>query len=121
MDKEKLAVIKSQAGMRFIAQQTIYNSGDFKRLKDFINDSYSETALSVNPTDRRLLDLKTAFKLNGRLKIKQVVGTNEHQVVLVLEAEKSDGFFYTEMQVDEEYPHKITHFLFQKMQEVSEE
>jgi len=121
MDKAQQAVIKSQAGMRFIAQQTIYNKGDFQRLRQFIEDSYAENILAVDPVDRRVLDLKTSYKLNGRLKVKQVIGTSEHQVVLVLEAEKNDDYLYAEMQVEDEYPHKITHFLFRKMLEAKKE
>ena len=119
MEQDKLALRKSQAGMRFIAQMTIYNSENTERLRQFIADSYHDTLLEQADTETRLQDLQQTLEQVGKLKVKQVMAVNEHQAIVIMEAQKSDGLFYCEMQVEEDYPHKITRYMFQQMREVS--
>lgn len=116
-EQEKQAIIKSQAGMRFIAQTTIYNSGDFERMGRFISENYTQGALVTDPPERRLLDIKTAYKLNGRIRVKQLLAVSEYQVALVAETEKNSDFFYAEVQVEEDYPHLIQRYLFTRLKE----
>ncbi|MDQ7027827.1 MAG: hypothetical protein Q9P44_19975 [Anaerolineae bacterium] len=118
---DKLALRKSQAGMRFIAQMHIYNGGDFGRLDSFIRDSYHDDMLEAQSAIERNQILMAMHEAIGRVKVKQVVGTHEHQAIVVMEAEKTDKFYYVEMKVEEDYPHKITYFSLQKMQESENE
>lgn len=117
MATDKLALRKSQAGMRFIAQMHIYNGGDFGRLDMFIRDSYHDDMLEAQSAVERNQILMAMHEKIGRVKVKQVVGTHEHQAIIVIEAEKTDKFYYVEMKVEEDYPHKITYFSLQPMQE----
>jgi hypothetical protein len=120
MEQDKIALRASNAGMRLIAQTTIYNSGDAERLTQFVTDSYHDNALEENSAAKRLEEFQTLFSQIGRMKVKQVVGTNKHHAVVILEAEKDDGFYYTEIEVEEDYPHKILRYQFVKMREVEE-
>lgn len=116
---DKLALRKSQAGMRFIAQMHIYNGGDFGRLDTFLRDSYHADMLEAQNVPERIMILMAMHEKIGRLKVKQVAGTHEHQAVIIMEAEKTDKFYYVEMKVEEDYPHKITYFGLRPMQETT--
>jgi hypothetical protein len=118
---DKLALRKSQAGMRFIAQMHIYNSGDFGRLDTFIRESYHADMLDYQSVIERNTILMGVYEKIGRMKVKQVVGTHEHQAIIIMEAEKNDNFYYVEIKVEEDYPHKITYFSLQTMQSVESE
>lgn len=115
---DKLALRASQAGMRLIAQTHIYNGMNWERLAQFISDSYHPDTLEEQPVESRVAVFKTSSERAGRLRIKQVLATNEHHVILVLEAEKMDGLFYQEMKVEEEYPHRITAYMHQPLQAI---
>jgi hypothetical protein len=113
---DKLALRKSQAGMRFIAQMHIYNGGDWGRLDAFVRDSYHNDMLAAQSAVERIHILMNVYDKLGRVKVKQVVGTSEHQALVVIEAEKTDSFYLVEMKVEEDYPHKVTYFSLQPMQ-----
>jgi hypothetical protein len=120
MQQDKLALRRSQAGMRFIAQMTIYNSENTERLRQFIADSYHDTLLQEADTETRLHDLQQTLQQVGKLRVKQVMATNEHQAIVVMQAQQAEGLFYCEVQVETDYPHKITRYLFQQMNEMNE-
>jgi hypothetical protein len=42
--ENKIILAHSQAGLRFIAQMTVYNRGEFERLRQFILTNYGRTA-----------------------------------------------------------------------------
>ena len=115
---DKVALRASQAGMRFIAQTHIYNSGNWERLEEFIRSSYQNEQLEEQPVESRLQVFKTTYEKIGRMKVKQVVAANEHHVIVITETEKMDGFFYIEVQVEEDYPHKITFYMHRPLQPV---
>lgn len=118
MEQDKLALRKSQAGMRFIAQMTIYNSENTERLRQFITDSYHEAQLQAIDADTRLQNLLTTLAEIGKLRVKQVMAASEYQVIVIMEAQHSDGLFYCEVQVEDDYPHTITRYMFQQMKEI---
>src|SRR5687768_6807749 len=89
---DKLVLRKSQAGMRFIAQMHIYNGGDWGRLDAFIRDSYHNDMLEAQNAVERIQILMNVYDKLGRVKVKQVVGTSEHQALVVIETEKTDSF-----------------------------
>ena len=115
--RDKIALRASQAGMRFIAQTHIYNSTNWERLQTFIADSYHAEKLEEQPAENRLDIFKTTFDKVGRMKVKQVVATHEHRVVVVVEVELGDmPYFLVDMVCEEEYPHKITAYSHQPLQ-----
>ncbi|MCB9458559.1 MAG: hypothetical protein H6670_02835 [Anaerolineaceae bacterium] len=114
-----LALRQSQAGMRFIAQMHIYNTGNMERLLTFIIDSYHDNLLAQTHAEERLGAFLAQVDLIGKVKVKQVLAANEYHVAVVMEAEKVAGFFYVEAKVEEDYPHKISHYMFQPMQPVN--
>ena len=104
---DRTALQQSQAGMRFIAQMTIYNSGDFRRLRTFIREGYHESALESESLAERLAVFRQMYAAIGRLRIRQVIATDKHHIVVMLEAEKSDVLFLNDLQVHPDYPHQI--------------
>jgi beta-phosphoglucomutase-like phosphatase (HAD superfamily) len=108
---DKVALSGSQAGMRFIAQMKLYNDQNLERLQAFINDSYADTLLQERPTQDRVADCVEMLAQLGRQKVHQVLASGKHQVSVVMTTEKVGGFFYIEVQVEEDYPHKISKFL----------
>lgn len=114
---DKLALRASQAGMRFIAQTHIYNSLNWARLEQFIGDSYHANLLDDQPAMGRLAMFRATHEKIGRLKVKQVVGTHEHRVVVVAETEHGDyPYFLVDLVVEEDYPHKIIAYSHQPLQ-----
>jgi len=119
LSPDKLALRKSQAGMRFIAQMHLYNQENPERLRQFIADSYHDDLLAVQSVEQRLDELQSQINAWGKLRVKQVLAANEHHVIVIMEAQNTPGFYYTEFKVEPDYPHKITFYLFQPMQEVT--
>lgn len=113
--KDKIALRASQAGMRFIAQMTIYNSRDWERMREFIEQSYHEELLDAQPAINRVQVFKSTHQRLGRLRVKQVVAASAHQAVVVMEAEAADDYFMMQMQVEDEYPHRINAYLHQPL------
>ncbi|GAB5493027.1 MAG: hypothetical protein Phog2KO_32420 [Phototrophicaceae bacterium] len=114
---DKIALRASQAGMRFIAQTHIYNSGNWERMTQFIKDSYSEAMLENQAAEGRLQMFKTTQEKIGRLKVKQVVGTHEERVVVVVETETGEyPYFLVDLVVEEDYPHKIIAYTHQPLE-----
>jgi hypothetical protein len=107
---DRLALRISQAGMRFIAQMTIFNSGNFERLRTFIAESYHPDLLEQKPATARLGDFRNDFAMMGKVRVRQVVGTGKHHVIVLLEAEHDEGFFLSELKVEGDYPHRIVEY-----------
>lgn len=112
---DKTALKLSNAGMRLIAQTTILNSGDSRRLRDFIANNYTPKALEDLAVDERVESYQTAFTQTGKLRIFQVLATDKHRVVVIMEAQADDAMYYTEIAVEEDFPHKITAYIQRPM------
>ena len=104
---ERLALQQSQAGMRLIAQMTIYNSGDFRRLRTYLRESYHEKALEAESLAERIAVFRQMYAALGKVRIRQLLATDPHHVVVLVEAEKADGLFMYDLEVEAEHPHKI--------------
>ncbi len=105
--QDKLALRASHAGMRLIAQMTIYNSADFGRLRIFIEESYHPDLLAEHSVDERLVELRDQYEWLGKVRIQQVIGTDEHRAIVLLAAQNVDGYFFNVMEVEEDYPHRV--------------
>jgi hypothetical protein len=116
MGQVKQQIIQSQAGLRFIAQMTFYNNGDFERLKSYIEQNYADLALMANPVERRLLDFKACRKLNGRLRVQAVIAAEKYHIALTMAAEKNDNTFRMELKVGEDYPHPVLYYDFRPIE-----
>jgi hypothetical protein len=108
LNKELLK--QSSAGIRMIAQMTIYNSGDFRRLRAFVAENYHETLLAEQPVAVWLAMLRTWRNTLGRLRVRQVIGTDTHQAIVLMESEKGQSLILHTLRVDTEYPHKVVEF-----------
>lgn len=105
---DKIALRISQAGMRFIAQMTIYNSGAFDRLLTFIDESYHPDLLAQESAQERLRHFQAQYTEWGKLRVRQVIGTGKHHVVVLLDAQNSDEYLVGELHVEGDYPHRVT-------------
>lgn len=106
-------LIPSNAGMRLIAQLTIYNKGDFARLRDYISDNYAPEALEFASAKARLVEFKAIFRVSGKLRVDRVVAIDKHQALVVVEGERGD-FYMVQLTVSEDYPHKVLVCTFNK-------
>lgn len=114
---DQQALVRSQAGMRFIAQTTLYNAGQWERLAGYIADHYTATALIEQPAEARLAAFQALHAQIGRLHVLQVLATDPHQVVVVVEeegapgmsgsAEAAPGTSLIDLVVEADYPHRI--------------
>jgi hypothetical protein len=117
----KQHLITSHAGIRLIAQLTIFNKGDFDRLKAYLQDNYAEEAFSDIGVKTRMAELKAIYRMNGKMRVEQVVAAGEYEVIVALVAERGEAVYLTQMAVQEDYPHKVTFFSQGKMDKVEEE
>ena len=110
MNDLKQKIGASKAGRRFIAQMRYYNDGDFRKLRGFMHSGYYDLVLMENPVERRLLDLKATRRLHGRLKVAEVETAEDYSVRLILTGEKCGTGLRAQLNVNESYPHQITHY-----------
>lgn len=110
------ALKTSNAGMRLIAQQTLLNRGDPDRLRTFIGESYTAAALEHESVEDRLQSLQAAQAQTGRLKVMQVLATDKHHVVVLMQAQSDGSMVLNEMKVEEDYPHRIIEFRHSSME-----
>jgi hypothetical protein len=108
---DKTALKWSNAGMRLIAQTTVLNSGDTARLRDFIANNYAPKALEDQTVDERVESVQATFAQTGKLKIFQVLATDKHRVIVIMQAQADDAMYYTEIAVEEDFPHKVTAYI----------
>ena len=106
----------SKAGRRFIAQMRYFNAGDFRKLRGFIRSGYYDLLLLQDPLERRLLDLKAARRLHGRLKVASVELADDYAIRLIVTTEKVGARLRVELHVTESYPHQITHYSLQPLE-----
>ncbi|MBL8152980.1 MAG: hypothetical protein JNM70_02250 [Anaerolineae bacterium] len=115
MTDPRQQLIPSNAGMRLIAQTTLYNKGDFARLRTFLTESYHESALAEMSLAVRLAEMKALRRLHGKLRVEQLMAVDKHQAVVVLAAERG-AVFLTQIAVEEDYPHRILGFHMQALE-----
>jgi hypothetical protein len=117
MHSDKLALQTSQAGMRLMAQLHFYNQHAQERLAQFIAESYHDSLIAQQDVESRLAEFNHQYETLGRLKIKQVLATSKHHVIVALAAEHEESYFYSELKVEDDYPHKVTFVMFSPLQE----
>ena len=106
----KTALALSSAGKRFIAQMTLYNSGNFDRLATFIAESYTPEQLAEQPAADRLAAMQQAQDEAGRLRIFHHISVDDYRVVLLLQ-NQTGNLYYNRLKVSEDYPHLITQYI----------
>lgn len=106
-------LVPSNAGMRLIAQLTIFNKGDFTRLRDYITENYDSAALEFASAKARLVEFKALYRMSGKMRIDRVIAADKHQALVVVEGARGD-FYMVQMVVSEDYPHKIMVCTFNK-------
>jgi hypothetical protein len=116
---DKIALQASSAGMRLIAQTTLYNAGNDERLQSFIADSYAPDLLEQQTAEAKTAAFAHMREVVGRIKIVQVLGAEKHHVAVIMAGEKYPEGFVVEMRVGEDYPHKIQYYM-QKPVETTE-
>ncbi len=121
MSDAKQHLITSHAGIRLIAQLTIFNKGDFDRLRAYLQDNYAEEAFADIGVKTRMAELKAIYRMNGKMRIEQVIAAGEYEAIVALVAERGDAVYLTQMAVQEDYPHKVTFFNQGKMDKVEDE
>ena len=104
-DKDVLA--RSHAGIRLIVLATLYNQGDFTRIRAYLREHFLPLALEQEPVALRIANLREQFRAQGKVRVKQVVAYDKHHVVVLL-ATQNGGTILEDLTVQEEYPHKIS-------------
>ncbi len=104
---DKTALVTSNAGMRLIALQTLYNRGDFDRLQAYFTEYGTPAVLEVQSAEDRVAGLQTLHSEIGKLRVSQVLAVDKHHVVVLMAAQHVAGYFMHELTVEEDYPHKI--------------
>ena len=111
--KQKIGA--SKAGRRFMAQMRYFNEGDFRRLRGFMRSGYYDLVLMENPVERRLLDLKATRRLHGRLQVADVETAEDYIIRLIMTGEKGGARLRLQMNVNESYPHQVTHYSLERI------
>jgi len=111
------ALVTSNAGMRLMAQQMLYNRGDFARLRSFISESYTPEALEDQAVEDRLAIFESMLDTIGKLRVQQVIASSKHQAVVLMAAQGDGAFYMHQISVGEDYPHKISAYSVQPLGE----
>jgi hypothetical protein len=101
----------SQAGMRFIAQMTFFNQGDFDRLRTFITYGYDPALLDDQSVDDRLHQLQSIYKTLGKMRVSEIISADKYRVAMLLEAQHASDLYYTRIKVGEDYPHHVIQYI----------
>lgn len=106
---DQQALVSSQAGMRLIAQTTLYNARKWDRLAAFIAENYAPAALQEQSAEARLTEFRDLYARLGRLHVLQVLATDPHHVVVVMEEEHEaeTGASLHDLTCEAEYPHRV--------------
>jgi len=104
---DKAMLIQSHAGVRLIALSTIYNKGDFERLGAYISEHFNEAALAIEAAESRLEDLRGQFEQAGKVRVRQLLAYDKYHVV-VMHDTQTGVMVLEDVQVEEDYPHKIS-------------
>jgi hypothetical protein len=115
-DLNKEVLKGTAAGMRLIAQTTIYNSGDLSRLRSFVLDNYHADVLTEQPAGVWMSMFRLWRADLGRLRVRQVLATDKYHVVVLMESERGTGYYLHDLAVEEDYPHRITQFVQQALE-----
>jgi hypothetical protein len=99
---------QSHAGMRLIALLTLYNQGDFTRLRAYIADNYVPAALAEQSADERIRDFENGYAARGKLRVEQVAAIGKYQAVVVMQAQQDGQYHALQVAVEEDFPHRIT-------------
>lgn len=106
----------SVAGMRFIAQMTIYNKQDIARLESYLRENYHKRALKERDIATRTAEFQTLLAQHGRARISQVIGADKHHAVVLVTYERGDLYGLYDLIVEDDYPHLILAFDQQPME-----
>ncbi len=107
---DKLALTTNPAGMRLIAQMTLYNASNWERLHRYIADSYADALLIAASVKDRLGVFTADQQTLGRLKVGQVLALDKYHVVVLMQSEVGEVLQIHDLTVEEEHPHKITDY-----------
>jgi hypothetical protein len=107
---DQAALTGSSAGMRLLAQMTLFNRGDFDRLGTFIAESYTPAALADEPPAAALERLRDLRASAGPLRVYQVIASDPHRLIALAQSRLSGALFYMDIAVEDDYPHRITAF-----------
>jgi hypothetical protein len=99
---------QSNAGMRLIALLTLYNQGDFDRLRAYITDNYAPAALTEQSAEERTREFQDGYAARGKLRVEQVAAIGKHQAVVVVQAQQDGQYHALQVAVEEDFPHRIT-------------
>lgn len=99
---------QSNAGMRLIALLTLYNQGDFDRLRAYISSNYAPAALAEQTAEERTRELQDNYTAWGKLRVEQVAAIGKHQAIVVVQAQQDGQYHALQVAVEEDFPHRIT-------------
>mgnify|MGYP000603709952 CR=1 FL=1 len=115
---DQQALVTSQAGMRLVAMLTLFNKGEFTRLRHYLREHFTEAALEESAAAARLAELRLLRANAGRQRLRQVVGVEKHRVIALMDTE-SGGLYIHELLCEEDYPHKVTAHHFAQIADFS--
>ena len=114
--ESKAALMKTPAGRRVIALLTIMGSGDVKRLRTYIRENFTGQALAEQPLTERMRWHREMLARTGKLKVQQVVVSEEHHVVFIAQAQADEALYLAEMRIEADYPHKVIEYKQQPLE-----
>ena len=108
--QNKFALAKSKAGRRFIGLMRVFNTGDADAIHNFITEYITDDATTANPVEQWQEQLINIYNATDGMRVFQVVGTDEYQVAVLMQAHNNDALYVMSISVSEDYPHKISEF-----------
>ncbi len=113
-------LVRSRAGIRLIALISLFNRGDFTRIKQYLREQcHAEVFTSVSLV-AQMAELRLLRRRFGRLRLTQIVGLSETQAIVLLETETGSTKLMVQIGVANDYPHLLEKLIFSPLGNLNE-
>ncbi len=100
------------AGKRLAALLQVFNSGDERRVRGFVVESYAASALQSRPAEERTAVYLQLYAETGGLQLRLLEPSSEYKVVVVTQARLTGEWYRLTLSVDSGSPNGIVGVTF---------
>lgn len=112
----QIALISTPVGRRVIGWLAVFNRQNADRLRQYITENYSAEVLAKISVDEWLEFYDELYTDTAKLRVYQVVASDEHHAVLLMQAQKDELFTLHDVRVSADYPHHLIDHTYQPIE-----
>ena len=104
---DEAVIPETPAGKRAAAFIAALNNGDKQALREFEMKHRAKSAARRRPLEERVAHLEHLRADWGQLKVRNVLSSGEHDILVVVEPERGDGWVHLAFELEAEPPHGL--------------